>query len=173
MSDFQRDIDLAIKRLLELDDLSETNVTGNIDGGEGPPSTPNAFKSGDGTDEDEEPDHDSIEVFDYKKAQKTNKHFVADSVFKKMALDMVHINEAKYRDYRKDDTDTPKGKINNAIKEINTKLFELERTISQNIRLKQEMGVNNNQYWKSTKLKLEKIDGRLNKLSNMTRKFYE
>ena len=39
----EKDIDKAISRLLELNDIEEANVTANLDGGEGPVKTPGAF----------------------------------------------------------------------------------------------------------------------------------
>ena len=48
----------------------EANVTGNLDGGAGPPKTPYAFAKS-----EDDMDNDHIEVMGYKKAKKSNKHF--------------------------------------------------------------------------------------------------
>lgn len=60
-------------------ELDEANVTGNIDGGEGPPKTPIAFRSGNNNGKNikktgHADGHKAPEVFDYKKADITNKY---------------------------------------------------------------------------------------------------
>ena len=52
----------------KFEELEEINVTGNMDGGEGPPRTPNAF-----VDDENELDNDHIEVLGYKKSKKSKK----------------------------------------------------------------------------------------------------
>lgn len=168
MSNFEKNIDLAIKSLLEIDDIDEINVTGNLDGGEGPPKSPNVFKDVEAGDPDEEPDHDSIEVFDYKKSKKSNKHFEGKSTYAKV-MSQIHLNERSYTDYKKDDTQTAKQKINGFIKEMNSALFKLERLSAQNVKLKQELNVDNSQMWKSSKTKLIKISERILKLAHQYR----
>ena len=68
--------------------------------------------------------------------------------------------------YKADETFSPKQKVNKAISEVNKKLYEIERTVNRNIKLKTETGVNSTQYWKSTKGKMLKISERMVRISN-------
>jgi hypothetical protein len=141
---------------------SEANVTGNIDGGEGPPKTPYAF----GKEEDEK---DNAEVFDYKKAKDTNNHSVKmESTYKKMMrqLSGMEINEASYREYKKDPTSTPQQKVNRGIMEVNKMLGAMEKIVNNNLRLKTEMGVQSNHFWKSTGKRFAKINERIVRIAN-------
>ena len=56
-----------------------------------------------------------------------------------------------------------------AIKEISRKLYEIEKTVGQNIRLKTESGVEGRTYWKATKSRLSKISERLVKIAGSIR----
>ncbi len=89
------------KRYLSEEELEETNVTGNIDGGEGPPKTPYAFDGGRKEDEEKKKKNATTS---------TGYEMVKDSLYKKM-MSMIHetgvINETSYRDYKKDPTSTP------------------------------------------------------------------
>jgi hypothetical protein len=157
MSDFEKDINKRLKELLDMEDLDEANVTANMDGGEGPVKTPNAFsKSG------EEDENDNAEVFDYKKVEENK------STYAKM-MSQLHLQEASYNAYKKDDSMSNKKKVNQAISEINRKLFEVEKIMRQNVRLKTEVGVDNGQYWKGTKKKLGKISERILKIAHQFR----
>jgi hypothetical protein len=153
MSDFEKDINKRLKELLDMEDLDEANVTANLDGGEGPVKTPGAF----GDVED-----DTIEQAGYKKV-KENK-----STYAQM-MSQLHLQEASYNSYKRDDTMSNKKKVNQAISEINRKLFEVEKIMRQNVRLKTEVGVDNSQYWKGTKQKLGKISERILKIAHQFR----
>ncbi len=74
-----------------------------------------------------------------------------------------------YKSFKKDETKNPKQKVNGAIKEINRKLFEIERIIGRAAKLKKEAGVSADNYWKSTKPRMTKIAERLLKVSNKLR----
>ena len=148
----EQDIDKRLRELLEMEDLDEANVTANMDGGEGPVKTPGAFG---------DTDDDTIEQAGYHKVKES-------STYKSMAS-QLHLNEVSYNDYKKDDSSSNKAKVNEAIKTINRKLFEIERLVNQNVKLKQEMNVDNNQYWKSTKSRLGKISERILKVAHKFR----
>ena len=136
------------------DELDEANVTANIDGGEGPPSTPFAF--GD-------------ESTSSKKKQKKNATnstgfaMVKDSMYKKM---MSVMNESSYRDYKKDPTSTPQQKVNRGIAEVNKMLGLMEKIVNNNIKLKTEMGVDSSHFWKSTGNRFAKINERMTRIGN-------
>lgn len=162
MSDFEKDINKALQRLLEIEDLDEVNVTGNMDGGEGPVKTPNAFSKS-----KEEDENDNAEVFGYKKTDTKQKNFES-SQYKRM-MNQLHLSEASYSAYKRDDSMNSKQKVNKAIQEINRKLFEVEKIMRQNVRLKNEDGVDNGQYWKGTKQKMGKISERILKIAKQFR----
>jgi len=153
----------ALKKVKEEKELDEMNVTGNLDGGEGPPRTPYAF----GKEEDEK---ESAEKLGMKKVPKTNKYFKpmeGKSTYKKMMSEMYGIvNEVSYRDYKKDPTSTPQQKVNRGINEVNKMLAEMEKIVQNNLRLKTEMGVQSNHFWKSTGKRFAKINERMTRISN-------
>ena len=148
---------LKNRRDVRSKEIEEANATGNLDGGEGPPKTPYAF----GKKEDEK---DNAEVFDYKKTKDSNKHFVKqESTFMKMSKLM---NETSYREYKKDPTSTPQQKVNRGIMEVNKMLGQMEKIVSNNLRLKTEMGVQSNHFWKSTGKRFAKINERMTRIAN-------
>ena len=140
----------------KFDEIEESNVTANLDGGEGPVKTPNAFaKSKDEDDLDDE----HIEVLGYKKSKEskvnTKKLESLESKLEKK------INEISYKEFKKDDTRKQHQKINDSIKQINGMMFKLERMVNQNAKLKTEAGVHSGQYWESTKRRFGKISERM------------
>jgi hypothetical protein len=146
----------AIEPEMGDDDLEEQNVTSNLDGGAGPPRTPHAFAK---TEKDVDNDH--IEVLGYKKIKNVKRNFLERW---EREIEGV-IGEMNYRQYRKNETGSPQLKINKAIKEINRKIYEVEHLVNQNIKLKTEMGVSSNTYWKKTRNNFSKISERLNRIS--------
>ena len=81
------------------------------------------------------------------------------------------INEARYTDYKRDESMSSKRKVNKAVFEINSKLHKIEQIINQNIKLKTEDGVDSNAYWKSTRSNLNKISEKMMRISEKIRKF--
>ena len=104
---------------------------------------------------------------DNKIAKKTKKHTATnESSFKRMMNQMNGLNEVSYRDYKKDPTSTPQQKVNRGIIEINKMLGEMERVVNNNIKLKTEMGVQSNHFWKSTGKRFSKINERMIRIAN-------
>ena len=137
-----------------VDDLDEMSTSAGAGGYE----TPFAFGSA---------DDDTIESMGYKKIKKTRPNVnkaVSESKFVKMSKSL-HLNEISYNTYRKDPIATPKQKINHSINYINKGLKEIEKVVNHNVRLKQEMGVDNSVYWKSSRENLTKISERLLRVS--------
>ena len=132
-------------------DLDEISVSGDAGGYE----TPNAF--GDLS-------NDTIEMMGYKRVKKVKKEPVKESEFKRLSTEMF-INEIAYNEYKKDPIASPKQKINTSINYINKGLKEIEKVVNHNVRLKQEMGVDNGIYWKSSRENLTKISERLLRVS--------
>ena len=143
----------------KFEEIEEINVTGNMDGGEGPPKTPYAF-----VDDENELDNDHIEVLGYKKSKKSKKNIkTMESLERKLES---KINEISYKEYKKDDTRKDYQKVNDSIKKINRMMFEMERIVNQNTKLKTEAGVHTGQYWKSTQQRFGKISERLLKVAH-------
>ena len=130
-----------IKEIIK-QELDEASVTGNIDGGEGPPKTPYAFQGKRKKDKEKE-----------------NKIATNSTGYKK-------ISEGKYHDYRNDVTLTAKQKIGRSMREVRDSLNGLERLVKMNVRLKNELNVDSRSYWKNTHKALHKISERLVKLAN-------
>ena len=150
------------------EELDEMNVTGNLDGGEGPPKTPNVFGAGRAIDKKKTKDVSTnstgFTIVDQNKPKIYFKGNIGESTYKKV------MSEINYRDYKKDDSMTAKKKVNNSIKEVNRKLYEIERIIHQNNKLKTEMGVTSENYWKSTQAKFSKISERMTRIGHAMRK---
>ena len=148
------------KNVKEEDVIEEANVTGNLDGGEGPPRTPYAF----GKEEDEK---GSAEKLGMKKMSKSNKHYrKVESTYKRMINQMEGLNEVSYREFKKDPTSTPQQKVNRGIMEVNKMLSEMEKIVTNNLRLKTEMGVQSNHFWKTTGKRFAKINERMVRIAN-------
>lgn len=128
-----------------IDSITEMSTTGNVAGYQ----TPYAF----GKQDDED-----IEILGYKKVKTSESKFMSLSK-------SLYLNEASYHTYKKDPSISPKKKVNQSISEINKRLREIERVVNHNVRLKQEMGVNSGQYWKSSQGNLVKISERLLRIS--------
>jgi len=126
------------------EELEESSMTGNIDGGEGPPQTPYAFQS------------------KKKRGQDKKK----EDEISTNSTGFIKMNEGKYHQWRNDESLTPKQKIGRSIREVRDSLNELSRTIDMSVKLKNELKVNSTDYWKTTHNALGKISERLVKLAN-------
>jgi hypothetical protein len=138
-------------------DLFEMSTTAGVPGY----LTPNAFGK--------EAPEKAITAFGMKRTSKTNKNTknLKESEYKKLMSEMYSIlEEGKYNEIKNDPTISPKKKVNYAIAEVYTKLYEIEKIISKNMKLKNEMNVDNRIYWKSTREKLSKLSERLNRVSS-------
>ena len=164
MNKLAQEIENAFNKLNE--PIEETNVTGALDGGDGPINTPNAFSK---SQDEDSLDNDHIEVLGYKKIDaKKKKYFTKESLFKKIAN---QINEISYAEYKQDSSLTSKQKVNSSIKEINSRLFQLERFFKQNKKLKEEDALDRTHYWKSTAHKICKIHERLGNITKLLEDF--
>ena len=130
-----------IIRELIRQELEEVSVTGNLDGGEGPPRTPYAFYGG-------------------RKKDKEKKKKI------EQAGGYTKVHEGKYHEYRNDESMTPKQKIGKSMREIRDSLNELDKLVKMNVRLKNELNVDSRSYWKNTHKALRRVSERLVKLAN-------
>ena len=142
----------------EEEELDEISVTGNLDGGEGPPKTPYAFH-----------DMEDDKKGSGKKKQKSNSEnstgyeMVNDSIYKKMMKQMsgMTLTETSYREFKQDPTSTPQQKVNRGIMEVNKMLGEIEKIVNNNLRLKTETGMQSGHFWKTTGNRFAKINERM------------
>ena len=136
------------------DDIEEASATGNLGGGEGPIKTPYAFADDEKSAKKKQKDNAETAT-DFK--------LVKDSLYKRM---MKSLNETSYREFKKDPTSTPQQKVNRGIGEVNKMLREMEKIVNNNIRLKMEMGVQSDHFWKSTGRRFAKINERMTRIAN-------
>jgi len=135
---------LKSKQLAELiktlirQELKELSVTGGIDGGEGPPKTPYAFKDPKDGDKDE----DDLKLSDGMTVVKEN-----------------------YWMYRNDESMSTKQKLAKSMTEIRDRIIEIEKLVKYNVKLKNEMKFESDNYMKRTKNALNKISEKLIRLS--------
>lgn len=134
------------KRIMSDNDINEMSTTASAPGYE----TPYAFGAA---------DDETMEQGGYKKV-KTKKD---ESAYKQM---MNQLHEMRYSDYKNDASASPKTKVNKGISEVNRMLAEIEKIVHRNIKLKNEMGINSNDYWKNTSKNFAKISERLVRINN-------
>jgi len=132
--------------------------------------TPMAFQSKPKSGKDKEKEDDTVDQGGMSKVKKTNKYFKpmeSKSTYKRMMSEMYGIvNEVSYREYKKDPTSTPQQKVNRGIMEVNKMLGEMEKIVANNLRLKTEMGVQSNHFWKATGKRFSKINERMIRIAN-------
>jgi hypothetical protein len=88
------------------------------------------------------------------------------TAFGKQLDKKTEIKEARYTQYRNDDTLTPRQKIGRSMREVRDSLNELSRLIDMNVKLKNELKIDSKSYWKNTHKAMSKISERLVKLAN-------
>ncbi len=93
----------------------------------------------------------------------------ANSDIKKLAnffRTKQRLGEGRYHDWRNDESMTPKQKIGRSMREIRDALNELDKTVKMNLKLKTELKMKSEDYWKNTHKALTKISERLVKMAN-------
>ena len=133
---------------LEEDELDEQNVTGNLDGGAGPPRTPYAFG-------------------------KKKRRYTYASVSEAMDQKYAAMIESYSKFATGNPKSTPSQTVNGTIKEVAKKLQEIEQLVKYTSRLKNESGIAGSTYGKSTHSALRKISERLLKISERVRSLGE
>ena len=76
------------------------------------------------------------------------------------------LGEGRYHEWRNDESLTPKQKIGKSMREIRDALNELDKTVKMNLKLKTELKMKSEDYWKNTHKALTKISERLVKMAN-------
>ena len=136
---------LKNKKLVELlkklirKELKELSVTGGIDGGEGPPKTPYAFRDP----KDDDKDEDDLKLSAGMSVEKEN-----------------------YWHFRNDESLSTKQKLAKSMTEIRNRITEIEKLVKYNVKLKNEMRFESTRYMKRTKTALGKISEKLVRLSH-------
>ena len=133
---------------LDEDELDEQNVTGNLDGGAGPPRTPYAFG-------------------------KKKRRYTYASVSEAMDQKYAAMIESYSKFATGNPKSTPSQTVNGTIKEVAKKLQEIEQLVRYTSRLKTESGIAGSTYGKSTHSALRKISERLLKISERVRSLGE
>ena len=183
----------ALVRELIKKELDEASVTGNLDGGAGPPKTPFAFKKKKKDESISEVKfHVKTEmgsvlvdasgkgeaVMKVAKALKGGRKGIISvkrvgvSQAKQVDKKIENVTEGHYHNYRNDESLTAKQKIGYSMREVRDKLNELDKLVKMNVRLKNEVGVNSTSYWKNTHNAMKKISERLVKLANKVGQLY-
>lgn len=151
-----------VAKMDEEEEIDEMSSTGGVAGY----MTPKAFGKA---------DDDTIEAMGMKRVKKTNKVFrpmESKSSYKKMMSEMYGVSEpsldeaVSYRQYKKDESASPSQKVNKGIMEVNRMLAEIEKVVHNNLRLKNETGVDSSQFWKQTSTRINKINERIVRISN-------
>ena len=91
---------------------------------------------------------------------------VQPSLGKQIDKKLESVNEGRYHDWRNDETLTPKQKIGKSIREVKNSLNELDKMVKMAVKLKTELNVDSNSYWKNTHKAITKISERLVKMAN-------
>ena len=186
----------ALVRELIKKEMEEASVTGNLDGGAGPPKTPYAFKKKKKDDDDDSVTEAKFHVktemgsvivdagskgeaiMKVAKALKGGRKGIVSvnrvntSKAKQVDKKLENVTEGKYHDYRNDESLSPKQKIGYSMREVRDKLSELDKIVKMNVRLKNEVGVDSTTYWKNTHNAMKKISERLVKLANKVGQLY-
>ena len=189
-----------IKELIK-QELAEVSVTGAIDGGEGPPKTPYAFKKKKKKKDEsineakfavkfnigtmgetamiviDAASEGAAKMLVAKQLRQGQKGIVSvkrveAGKAKQVSQRLENVNEGRYHDYRNDESLSPKQKIGYSMREVRDKLNELDKLVKMNVRLKHEIGVDSTSYWKRTHTAMKKISERLVKLANKVGQLY-
>jgi chaperonin cofactor prefoldin len=105
------------------------------------------------------------EIFLNAEKEITTLHRTLDAHQRSTAM-LDNINEGRYHDWRNDESMTPKQKIGRSMREIRDALNELDKTVKMNLKLKTELKMKSEDYWKNTHKALTKISERLVKMAN-------
>ena len=105
------------------------------------------------------------EIFLNAEKEITTLHRTLDAHQRSTAM-LDNINEGRYHDWRNDESLTPKQKIGQSMREIRDALNELDKTVKMNLKLKTELKMKSEDYWKNTHKALTKISERLVKMAN-------
>ena len=84
---------------------------------------------------------------------------------------MREIYGLNYPSFKKNESLNSRQKVNGAIKEISSRLFQIERVINRASKLKNETGITSENYWKATTGRMGKIAERLLRVARTLKEF--
>lgn len=142
-------------------EMDETSTTGGVPGYQ----TPKAFSKN--TDSKSNAGTEEAERLGFSKAKETHVNF--KEIWESKLVDII--NEVSYNEYKKYPGMTSKQKLNMAIKECNRALWEIERYLKQNKKLKEEEQLGLTEYWKSTSHNIVKMNERVKRIQKEIKKF--
>lgn len=156
------------QKFTEEEEVNEMSVTGNVAGYQ----TPNAFST---SEKDfEKMSKERSEKVGFKvvgKSQHKNfKPVYATENLSDYKQAMTLLQEASYKEYKRDDSRSTNRKINDSITNINRTIYEVERVVEHALKLKTEMSVDQRTLWGSSLSRLRKISERINRI---TKKIHE
>lgn len=108
------------------------------------------------------------EVYDSKNP--VYEHFV-QKVYTKVVEVLKEGRRGHYHAFRDDEGTTTKQKIGNSLFAVRNKLSEIEKSIDMVLRLKNEMGMRRDEYWKRSERALRKIEEKLSRISRKMKEF--
>ena len=144
----------------ELDEISS-----GAGGATGPYMTPFAFSSKNDTTKDNRGTKISLN-WGFEKAPGKKLHTIVNEGLD----DKENLNETTYKQYANDPSMTAKAKLNTAIYQLNSKLFEVEKLIRHSTKLKTENNISP-EYNKTISAKLLKINERIIRISNKLKEY--
>jgi hypothetical protein len=77
--------------------------------------------------------------------------------------------KSRYHCYRDEPDMSPRQKVSKSIREVNKMLSEIEKLVDMNCRLKSEMDVNTESYWKPAHRQLNYIEERISRITEKIR----
>ena len=146
--------------------VGESNVTSNIDGGEGPPRTPHAFDSKKSKHKEKRKSNIKATGKDYTLIGDLYEEF--NSTIED--IDFV-VSEISYRSYKKDER-TGRQKVNQTLIDVYQKLKEVENLLDVNVKLKVEDGLHNEMWPKASPKRMQRIDKKLETIKRKLKKMY-
>ena len=159
--------------------IREGNYTSNLDGGMGQPKVPHAFQQNKPSASDKKKERENATSSTGRTiAQKSTRNTIRkesyesrrDDLFTRAEKLIDQLDEISYKDYSQDESMSAKKKINTSIKEVNRRLYEIDRMVTHAMKLKTETGMED-VFWKSTKSKFAKISERMLRIGNKLREF--
>jgi hypothetical protein len=144
----------------EENEIDELNTTASA-GGEY--ATPHAFAGKTKKKKHYKPKEWSYVDMDETKLRKLRK------IIEHIVRNEFELNEITYNEFKKDESQTFKQKVNNGIHEVAKQIRQIEQTVSRLSKLKTEAGADQTIFLKESSRKLNQISERLLRLQNMIR----
>lgn len=146
--------------------VGESNVTSNLDGGEGPVKTPYAFSGDRKVDKEKRISNVKASGKDYKLVGDIYESF--ENVIE--SIDET-VNEVSYTAYKKDER-TGRQKVNGTLIDVYRKLKEVENLLDINVKLKNEDDLHGEMWPKASPKRMQRIDRKIEVIKRKLKKMY-